>query len=133
MLISGAIRCYISTENGKEFNKTFYTPISFVGSLTALLKKKPSSLAFETLTECKLYELDYYELMELCEKNPKLKALYTKILELLFVKYEKRLIESISLNATDRYLKLRKQNPNIDAVIQLKKHIWKTIRKTFKI
>jgi len=114
MLISGSIRCYISTESGKEFNKSFYLPISFVGSLTSLIKRKPSSLIFETLTDCKVYELDYCQLMKLCDKEPKLKTLYTKILEGLFIKYEKRLVEMISLDATNRYLKLLQQNPNIE-------------------
>ena len=114
MLVSGAIRCYVSTEGGKEFNKSFYLPVSFVGSLTALLKRKRSSLVFETLTDCKLYELDYYKLMKLCDKKPKLKSLYTRILETIFIKYEKRLVEMISLNATDRYLQLLKQHPNIE-------------------
>lgn len=114
MLVSGAIRCYVSTEAGKEFNKNFYLPTSFVGSLTALLKRKPSLFVFETLTDCKVYELDYYKLMKLCDENPKLKSLYSKILEMLYVKYEKRLVEMISLNATDRYKQLLKQNPNIE-------------------
>ena len=72
---------------------------------------------FETLTECKIYEVDYHKLMTLCDKKPKLKALYTKILEVLYVKYEKRLVEMISMDATCRYLELRRQNPNIDELI----------------
>lgn len=117
MLVSGSIRCYMATEAGKEFNKSFYLPMSFVGSLTALIKRKPSSLIFETLSDCKVYELDYCQLMKLCDKEPKLKALYTKILEGLFIKYEKRLVEMISLDATERYLQLLKQNPNIEDLI----------------
>ena len=88
-----------------------------MGSLTALLKRKPSMFVFETLTECKIYEVDYHKLMTLCDKKPKLKALYTKILEVLYVKYEKRLVEMISMDATCRYLELRRQNPNIDELI----------------
>ncbi|MGC1204546.1 MAG: Crp/Fnr family transcriptional regulator [Flavobacteriaceae bacterium] len=114
MLVSGSIRCYMATEAGKEFNKSFYLPISFVGSLTALITRKPSSLIFETLADCKVYELNYYQLMKLCDKEPKLKALYTRILEGLFIKYEKRLVEMISLDATARYLQLLKQNPTIE-------------------
>ena len=117
MLVSGNIRCYLSTESGKEFNKSFYLPISFVGSLTALMKKKPSLFVFETLTDCKLYEIDYYKLMSECKSNPKLNDLYTRILEALYVKYEKRLVELISLDASERYLALRKQIPNVDSII----------------
>jgi CRP-like cAMP-binding protein len=117
MLVSGVIRCYISTESGKEFNKNFYFPTSFVGSLTALLKTKPSTLVFETLSDCKIYEVDYQKLMQLCENDPKLKSLYAKILEVLYVKYEKRLVEMISMDATSRYLELRRKNPNIEEQI----------------
>ena len=33
LLVSGVIRCYLRTESGKEFNKSFYLPLSFVASL----------------------------------------------------------------------------------------------------
>lgn len=55
--------------------------------------------------------------MGLCETNSKLKALYTKVLEYLYIKYEKRLVESISLNATERYLELQKQIPDVNTLI----------------
>ncbi|MFI1743872.1 Crp/Fnr family transcriptional regulator [Thalassobellus sediminis] len=117
MLVSGVVRCYISTESGKEFNKSFYMPISFVGALTALREKKPSSFTFETLTDCKVYEVDYYKLMKLCENNLVLKDMHNSILAMLYAKYEKRLVELISMDATKRYLELRKQNPKIDDLI----------------
>ena len=117
MLVSGIVRCYLCTETGKEFNKSFYLPINFVGSLTALMKRKPSFFIFETLTDCKLYEMDYYQLMNLSQTNPKLNSLYTKILEVLYEKYEKRLVELISLDAKQRYLALREQIPDVDHLI----------------
>jgi CRP-like cAMP-binding protein len=117
MLVSGIIRCYLSTENGKEFNKSFYLPTTFVGSLTALLKDRPSYFVFETLTDCKLYEVDYKKLMKLCEETESLSRLYNKILEHLYIKYEKRLVELISLDAKERYLALQDQIPNVDELI----------------
>ncbi len=117
MIVSGIIRCYLITESGKEFNKSFYLPISFAASLTALMKRKPSSFVFEALSDCKIYEIDYYKLMHLCETNSNLKALYTKTLEFLYVKYEKRLVESMALNATERYLELQRQIPDVNALI----------------
>jgi len=117
MLVSGVIRCFISTESGKEFNKSFYMPTSFVGALTALREKTPSAFTFETLTDCKVYEVDYYELMKLCENNIVLKDLHNGILGVLYTQYEKRLVELISMDATKRYLELRKESPNIDELI----------------
>jgi len=115
--VSGVIRCYISTESGKEFNKSFYTPTSFVGSLTALRKREPSMFAYETLTDCKLYEVDYYELIDLCDNNSILKDLQENVLGILFAQYEKRLVELISMDATERYLELIKLNPDIEKLI----------------
>lgn len=117
MLVSGFIRCYITTESGKEYNKSFYLPVSFVGSLTALLTNKPSKLVFEAMSDCKIYELDYKKFMAICKNNIGLNTLHSKVLEYVYVKYEKRLIELMSLNAKDRYLVLRKQIPNVDNII----------------
>lgn len=117
MLLSGFIRCYITTESGKEFNKSFFLPVSFLGSLTALVTNKPSKLAFEALSDCKLYEIDYKKFMAICESNQSLNTLHSKVLEFVYMKYEKRLVELISLDATDRYLVLRKQLPDVDEII----------------
>ena len=117
LLVSGGIRCYLSTESGKEFNKTFCLPVSLVASLTALLNKTASIFTFEALTACELYEVDFSKFMDLSDKNPVINSLYIRILEDVYMKYEKRLIELISLDAKDRYLELRKQVPNVDKLI----------------
>ena len=117
MLTSGIIRAYLSSETGKEFNKNFFMPFSFVGSLTALIKKKPSKLTYETLTNCKVYELSFEQVTKLCSEDIRVSNLYNKILERIFIKYEERQLELISMNATERYLKLRKKISGIDDLI----------------
>jgi CRP-like cAMP-binding protein len=117
MLLSGVVRCYLITESGKEFNKNFYLPIGFVGPLTALIKKKPSLFVFEALSDCEVYEIDYNKLIDLCKINKSVNMLYSKVLEAVYVIYEKRLIELISLDAKGRYLALRKQIPEVDELI----------------
>mgnify|MGYP000748722520 CR=1 FL=1 len=62
LLVSGLMRVYLSDEAGKEYNKNFFIPLCFVGSYTSLIKNEPSKLTYETLTECKLYEIDFKEL-----------------------------------------------------------------------
>ncbi|MFD0988776.1 Crp/Fnr family transcriptional regulator [Mariniflexile jejuense] len=117
MLVSGVVRCYISTESGKEFNKSFYLPITFVAPLTALINQCPSIFVFETLLDCELYEVDYKKFMELCKKYDDLNTLYTKIIETVYITYEKRLVDLISLDAKDRYLELRNEIPNVETLI----------------
>lgn len=117
MLISGIIRAYLSSETGKEFNKNFFMPFSFAGSLTALIKKEPSKLTYETLTDCKVYEVSFEEVTKLCSEDIRISNLYNKVLERIFIKYEERQLEFISMDATERYLKLRKNISGIDDLI----------------
>lgn len=117
LLRSGVIRCYLSTESGKEFNKSFYLPTCFVASLTALIKKKPSIFVFEAITDCKLYEIDYEKFRELCTDYPQICKLYTQALETVYMHYETRLVDLISLDAKGRYKALKKYIPEVDDLI----------------
>ncbi|WP_157805312.1 Crp/Fnr family transcriptional regulator [Confluentibacter citreus] len=117
LLVSGVVRCYLSTESGKEFNKSFYLPLSVMGALTALKHKNESIFTFEALSDCEIYEVDYVKLMNLCDKNHSINKLYTRVLEEVYSKYETRLVELISLDARERYLELRKQIPGVDDLI----------------
>ena len=76
-----------------------------------------SLFIFETISDCKLYEIDYSRLIELCDKYTQLKHLYTKILETVYTKYEKRLVELISLDAKGRYIALIREIPNVEKII----------------
>lgn len=117
LLVSGVVRCYLCAESGKEYNKSFYFPYSFMGSLTALVKNRPSVFIYEAISECEIYEVDYNQLMCLYQKNDEVKNVYARVLEIIYMEYEKRLIDLISLDATQRYLELKKQNPDIDNLI----------------
>ena len=116
-LNSGIIRSYIISESGKEWNKNLYSPTSFVGPLTAISLDKPSLLTFETLTDCEVYEVDFIMFLEHAKKHIDISNLYNKILEKVYIAYEKRQIEFITLNATERYKKLQKNIPEIDSLI----------------
>ena len=117
MLVSGIMRAYINAESGKQYNKKLFAPKSFVGPLTAIITKKPSKLTYETLTECKVIEANFDAFLDMCKTDIKLSNFYNRILELLFIEYERRNIELMSLNATQRYLNLRRRIPNIDDLI----------------
>ena len=117
LLVSGVMRCYISAESGKEHNKNFFLPISVIAPLTALITDKPSLFTFEALTSCEIYEVEYSKLKNLSENNISINKLYIRVLESVYVKYEKRLVELISLDAKERYLELRIQVPEVDKLI----------------
>lgn len=117
LILSGVMRCYIISESGKEFNKRFFFPMNFAGSLTALIKNAPSEIVYETITECSVYEIDYRKLKEMCKTDIVISNLYTTILEKVFMRYEKRQLELISMNASQRYQKLKSDIPDIDKLV----------------
>lgn len=117
MLISGVMRAYLGSETGKEYNKNFFMPFSFVGAFTGLIKRQPSTLIYEALTDCKVYEVDFETFMVLCKEDINISNLYNRVLEHVFIKYEERQLELISMDATQRYLKLIKKIPEIEHLI----------------
>jgi CRP-like cAMP-binding protein len=117
MLTTGLIRAYMSSECGREHNKNIFSPYSFAGALTALIKKKPSELTYETLTPCKGYEINFSAMKELCRSDIIVSNLYNKILESIFIAYEQKQLELIVLHATQRYLNLKIEIPDIEDLI----------------
>lgn len=116
-LISGLMRATVTAESGKEFTKNIYSPVSFVAPFSSILKKEQSLLRYEALTDCKVYELDFEEFLALTKINIKISNLYNRVLEYLYIVYERKQLESMSLNATERYKILKKRIPNIDNLI----------------
>lgn len=113
----GVLRSYITMENGRELTKTLFTPSIFLASYTSMLIKKPSEFIYEALTDSHVYEIDYHAFQDLCNTNLEILKFYSKYMEHLFMHSENVFLELSLLDAKQRYLKLRKQIPNIDHLI----------------
>lgn len=114
---SGVARSYSVSGKGVEYIRSLVSTNNILTSTEALIKKLPSTLACQCLTDCVLLEVDYASLLELLTKNPEVSIWYIKTLELHYAHIQKINDELLTLNATDRYLKLQKRIPNIDNMI----------------
>ena len=117
ILKKGIIRSYIIDDKGKERTKTIFTPVSTSGNLGALIKKKPSNLIYECLTECDILECNYEAFYGLSKKNHDLAIFHYKVLEAIYLREEAKVLDLSMLNATQRYENLRKSHPGIDNLI----------------
>tara|TARA_R110000787_G_scaffold19150_5_gene57871 strand:- start:5118 stop:5693 length:576 start_codon:yes stop_codon:yes gene_type:complete len=117
VLKSGIARSYITDEKGKQFTRSLYVPMRTVGAFSSLILNKPTEVVYDCLTDCTLLIGNFKEFKELANKNIELSNLYNVILERLFIRMEKRIFDLSSLDAKQRYLKLRKFIPEIDALI----------------
>lgn len=117
LINKGVLRSYLIMENGKELTKTLFTPTEFFSSFTSMLTHKPSEFIFETLTECHIYEINYKAFVKLCHTDIEVLKFYSRYLEFLFMAGEKMFIEISSMDAKQRYLKLKVRIPDIDNLI----------------
>lgn len=118
ILKEGIVRSYIIDPKGKEHIKILYKPISVFAPLTALIKKQPSTLIFDCLTDCEILEGNFCELFTSKNLNIETSSFYIKILEGLYTISENKIHDLKILNATERYIKLRGEIPSIENLIQ---------------
>lgn len=117
ILTSGLMRAYCTLESGKEITKNIFTPIGFVGGFSSIVKNEPSLFCYEALVDSTIYEINFSEFVKISKTNIDISNLYNRILEFVFIMYETKQLESMALNATERYLILKKQIPSIDNLI----------------
>jgi CRP-like cAMP-binding protein len=117
ILKRGVVRSYYTDNNGKEYIRSLFTTFSASGSLGALITNKPSELTYDCLTDCELYAINYKELKKLALQDKDVSYMYANALESIFLIFESRLYDLSVLNATERYLKLKTQIPEIENII----------------
>ncbi len=116
-LQQGVIRAFYRNHEGIEYNKHFFTDKSMVGGFTSLVTQQPNKINQQALTDCTLLIGNYSKLVALLDEHQDLERLLRKIAENYFVKKEKREIEIVLLNATDRYTIFQKEYPTLEQLI----------------
>lgn len=117
ILKKGIVRSYYTDTNGKEYNRSLFTPYSSTGSLGALVKNKPSEISYDCLTDCELYAINFKKLKQLALQDKDIALMYANALESIFLLFEARIYNLTVLNATERYFKLKEEIPNIENMI----------------
>jgi CRP-like cAMP-binding protein len=117
ILRSGVIRSFYTDEKGKEYIRHLFTSSKVTGALGALVLDKPSRLSYDCLLDCEVYAINFKEFKSLIEKERAICRLYASVLEVIFLTLESKIYDLSVLNATERYLKLKKQNPDIENLI----------------
>lgn len=117
ILKKGVIRSFYIDEKAKEYIRHIFTPLRATGALGSLIVNKPSRLTYDCLSDCEAYALNYKEFKALSVKDIGVSNLYSAALEIVFLTLESKVFDLSVLNATERYLKLKKQIPDIENLI----------------
>lgn len=116
-LEKGIVRAYYINNDGKEYNKTFFSAPSIIGSYASLISKRENAVAQQALTECEIWKASFHQIEKLSEGNFEIERLRRVIAENYFLINEKKEIEMALLDAEKRYLILQKEYPGIELQI----------------
>jgi CRP-like cAMP-binding protein len=111
---SGIVRAYIKNSNGTEFNKTFFFNNHFAGAFPALTQGKVSQVTLECITDCEILEANYTAVNKLLDTNIELATFSRRLLEKVFISFDKRETELATLSATERYVRFLDRFEHID-------------------
>ena len=117
LLKEGVVRSFYTDEKGKDYIRHIFTSYRTTGALGALILDKPSRLSYDCLSDCELYAINFKDFKNLTKKDKELSCLYSSVLEIIFLILESKIHDLSVLNATERYLKLKKQIPDIENLI----------------
>ncbi|MCF6243220.1 MAG: hypothetical protein L3J74_18020, partial [Bacteroidales bacterium] len=95
----------------------FFTNSNFVGAYSSLITGQKNLINIQCLTVCTLQVADFEEFAKLYDKYPKIERLFRKFAETKFLIKEKREIELVMLDASERYEIFQKEHPNLENLI----------------
>lgn len=100
----GLFRSYTLSENGKEYNKKFFSEGTFPGSIQSLLTGAPSEFALEALEPSIVLAIDHAAYRRLLEEAEDLKWYHIQYLEKNWVLDKEPIEVGLALaDSTERY------------------------------
>jgi len=113
-LSDGIVRAFYTSDEGKEYTKHFFRFPSIIGSYSSLISQKRGMFSHQAITPCKLFTINYKELLCLYDTCHDLERLGRKFAENYFVFNEAKEINFVLHDADIRYLEFRNQFPDIE-------------------
>jgi len=113
----GVVRAFFINQEGKDYNKQFFVGPSIIGAYTSLLTGNVNLIAQQALTDCVIYTCDYKSLTNLFDECPDLERFARKIAEHYFLEKEKKEIEIVLLDASQRYTLFKRDFPTLEQLI----------------
>src|SRR5690554_3494538 len=98
---NGVLRAFFRNNSGNEYNKTFFTPSSFIAAYSIITTKHKHFSSSQSLTDSTLIITHFKQITSINKKYPKFESRTRVIAENKFALKEKREIELITLEATE--------------------------------
>ncbi|HTJ53030.1 MAG TPA: Crp/Fnr family transcriptional regulator [Cyclobacteriaceae bacterium] len=113
-VLSGCLKTSYTNNEGQEHIVMFAVENWWTADLGSFITQTPADYNIQCLENTEVIQFSYDNLEQLYVEVPKLERLFRIILQKAFVASEKRIVQSFSLPAKERYLKFREQYPQLE-------------------
>ena len=112
-IVKGCLRIYFVKDVGTEVTRRIIFENDASASMVSFITQKPSNEYIEAVTHTELLYMDRRDFYYLVDTVPAWEKFYRHQLEYAYVVNTNRLMSFITNDATERYLSLLKENPEI--------------------
>lgn len=113
-IIKGCLRTYTIDDNGFEHIVMFGIEDWWVGDLYSFLTQSPATYFIDALEDTEILQISKVNLDKLFERVPKFERFFRLILQNAFISQQKRINQSLSYSAEQRYLDFITKHPNLE-------------------
>jgi len=116
---NGIFRTFYTTADGKDITYCFRFPNEFVASYSSFISGKPSKETIQAIADADIFVLNKDKVEALFHENPRWILFLKIIAEQEYMELEERYFQLQRNNASQRYEKLLKNQPNFIQQIPL--------------
>ncbi|PRA66032.1 cyclic nucleotide-binding protein [Pseudomonas sp. MYb187] len=103
VILSGLVRYYYASPEGKEWNKAFFREGEIVGSLSAYLKRQPCTYTIEALEQSHLVAVPLQVLARQPGPSVQMQGMLDKVTREIMLRNESREALLLTSNSEERY------------------------------
>lgn len=112
-VISGCLRSYTIDHNGFEHILQFAPPGWWITDMFSFISQKPGNIYIDAIYESEVYLLSRESQLEIFDKIPSFEKYFRIITENSLVASRKRVMDSLSLSASERYSDFCQRYPSL--------------------
>lgn len=113
ILQKGLMRSFVYDYNGEDITTNFFTENEIVIEVSSLFQRIPTKEYIQALTDCSCYKIDFDKFQELFHSIENFREWGRAWLSNSLFEFKQRSVSIIKESATDRYLTLLKEKPQI--------------------
>lgn len=113
MLLSGLVRLFYTTPDGRERNKAFYREGQLTGPVSAAMTAGPAPFSIQALEPVRALAFSYRAMSEAAHHSPAVARASQQMLAEAFIRNEQREAMLLTCNAEQRYQWLLDNEPDL--------------------